>query len=79
MSAAAPPASFGSLDGSISVRMPGAAAPKPVSAPDAPVDPSAVARSGALTTTAGGSKKVRWVVFGGGQLAVYGDKKVRQP
>ena len=48
---------------------------KPISAPDQIVDPNSVARSGALTTTAGGSKKLRWIVFGGSQIAVYGDKK----
>ena len=74
-----PPSSFGTLDPSakISVRLPGA---PPTSQPSAAspqqlVDPNSVGRSGALTTTAGGAKKLRWVVVGAGQIAVYGDKK----
>ena len=39
------------------------------------VNPNIVARSGALITTAGGKHKLRWVVLGAGQLAVYSDKK----
>ena len=39
------------------------------------VEPNSVSRSGSLTTTAGGKQKLRWVVLGAGQLAVYSDKK----
>jgi hypothetical protein len=66
---------FGSIQGPMSVRLPGAPAQKPMSAPEQAADWGGMSRSGLLQCELAGKKKPRWVVLGAGSVAIYGDKK----
>ena len=70
---------FGDPNAKISISMGKTKAPSSASSqPEPQVDPISVHRSGELKTTAGsgsGKTKPKWIVLGGGMLAIYSDKK----